>query len=116
MLDLLIAWHLYQSHTDIDPGMLTDLRAAAVSNENFAQTAVRRNLQPHLQHCSGLLLSQITDYVRSLTEPPDTTRTLESTKCPKVSSYAIFSFFLMNWTPHLKSRKNLTHAVCISYI
>ncbi|KAM4077934.1 hypothetical protein ACJW30_12G177800 [Castanea mollissima] len=83
VLDLLITWHLYQSHTDIDPGKLTDLRGAAVSNENFAQVAVRRNIQPHLRHCSGLLLCQIADYVRSLTESTETTRTLEEPKCPK---------------------------------
>nr|POF06045.1 endoribonuclease dicer like 3 [Quercus suber] len=83
VLDLLITWHLYQSHTDIDPGKLTDLRGAAVSNENFAQAAVRRNIQPNLRHCSGLLLSQIADYVRSLTESTETTRTLEEPKCPK---------------------------------
>ncbi|KAL4597279.1 hypothetical protein ACB092_12G222500 [Castanea dentata] len=83
VLDLLITWHLYQSHKDIDPGKLTDLRGAAVSNENFAQAAVRKNIQPHLRHCSGLLLCQIADYVRSLTESTETTRTLEEPKCPK---------------------------------
>ncbi|KAK7351320.1 hypothetical protein VNO77_10675 [Canavalia gladiata] len=31
VLDLLIAWYLYQSHIDIDPGVLTDLRSASVS-------------------------------------------------------------------------------------
>lgn len=117
VLDLLITWHLYQSHTDIDPGKLTDLRGAAVSNENFAQAAVRRNIQPHLRHCSGLLLSQIADYVRSLTESTETTRTLEEPKCPKVSTYTAYFCFLFNELHYLsKKYKNLTHAMCIIYL
>ncbi|KAI5446111.1 hypothetical protein KIW84_014094 [Lathyrus oleraceus] len=43
VLDLLITWHLYQSHTEIDPGELTDLRSASVNNESFAQAAVRQD-------------------------------------------------------------------------
>ncbi|CAL8995994.1 unnamed protein product [Prunus brigantina] len=82
VLDLLITRHLYDSHTDIDPGELTDLRSASVNNENFAQVAVRQNLQQHLQHSSGLLLSQITEYVKSLSEPDNGT-TLQGTKGPK---------------------------------
>ncbi|KAL6213497.1 hypothetical protein ACLB2K_012944 [Fragaria x ananassa] len=54
VLDLLITWHFYQTHKDIDPGELTDLRAASVNNGYFAQVAVRHNLQQHLQHCSGI--------------------------------------------------------------
>ncbi|CAL4933981.1 unnamed protein product [Urochloa decumbens] len=64
VLDLLITRHLYASHTDIDPGELTDLRSALVSNENFAQSVVRNNIHNHLQHGSGILLEQITEYVR----------------------------------------------------
>ncbi|KAF7134712.1 hypothetical protein RHSIM_Rhsim08G0003600 [Rhododendron simsii] len=66
VLDILITWHLYQSHTEIDPGELTDLRSASVNNENFAHVAVRRNLHPHLQHSSGFLSDQIKDYVKSV--------------------------------------------------
>ncbi|KAF8723143.1 hypothetical protein HU200_022299 [Digitaria exilis] len=64
VLDLLITRHLYASHTDVDPGELTDLRSALVSNENFAQAVVRNNIHNHLQHGSGILLEQITEYVR----------------------------------------------------
>ncbi|XP_060673707.1 endoribonuclease Dicer homolog 3a isoform X2 [Ziziphus jujuba] len=83
VLDLLITWYLYQSYIDIDPGELTDLRSASVNNENFAQVAVRRNLQLHLQHCSGLLLSQITAYVGSFSEPHNTNGSIQGTKGPK---------------------------------
>lgn len=83
VLDLLITWYLYQNHKDIDPGELTDLRAASVNNENFAQAAVRHNLQQHLQHCSGLLQSQITEYVKLLSEH-DSGDKLQGPKGPKV--------------------------------
>lgn len=84
VLDLLITWHLYQSHTDIDPGELTDLRSASVNNENFAQVAVRQNLQQYLLHSSDLLLGQINDYVRALSEL-HSTETLPTIKGPKVT-------------------------------
>ena len=87
MLDVLITWHLYQSYRDIDPGELTDLRSASVNNESFAQVAVRRNLQQHLQHCSGLLLGQIREYVKYLSGSDDAPNPLQGTKGPKVSSY-----------------------------
>ncbi|KAH9625475.1 hypothetical protein KSS87_008138 [Heliosperma pusillum] len=82
VLDLLITWYLYQNHTNIDPGELTDLRSASVNNENFAQVAVRRNLFEHLQHSSPLLLEQVTDYVKLITEIDDA-KTLQGRQCPK---------------------------------
>lgn len=84
MLDLLITWYYYQKYSDIDPGELTDLRSASVNNETFAQVAVRRNLQQHLQHCSGLLISQITEYVKYLSESHDAGKSLHGNKGPKV--------------------------------
>ncbi|XP_054814842.1 endoribonuclease Dicer homolog 3a-like isoform X2 [Prosopis cineraria] len=83
VLDLLITWHLYQSHTDIDPGELTDLRSASVNNENFAQVAVRQNLQQYLLLSSDLLLGQINDYVRVVSEL-NNTKSLPVIKGPKV--------------------------------
>lgn len=82
VLDLLITWYLYQSHKDIDPGELTDLRAASVNNENFAQVAVRHNLQQHLLHCSGLLQTQIAEYAKSLSEHDNGIK-LQGAKGPK---------------------------------
>lgn len=82
VLDLLITWHLYKSHTDIDPGVLTDLRSASVNNDNFAQVAVRHNLHQHLLHGSGLLLSQISEYVKAISESDP--RSLPSIRAPKV--------------------------------
>ncbi|KAH7690356.1 endoribonuclease Dicer protein [Dioscorea alata] len=68
VLDLLITWYLFCNHTDIEPGELTDMRSASVNNDNFAFAAVRNNLHVHLQHGSGLLSKQITEYVRSISE------------------------------------------------
>ncbi|TKY74839.1 Endoribonuclease Dicer-like 3a [Spatholobus suberectus] len=81
-LDLLITWHLYQSHTDIDPGVLTDLRSASVNNDNFSEVAVRHNLHQHLLHSSGLLLSQISEYVEVISESDP--RSLPRIRAPKV--------------------------------
>lgn len=77
---------MYHTYTDTDPGELTDLRSASVNNENFAQAAVRQNLHQHLQHCSGLLLSQITEYVKSLFESHNKTGLPEVSKGPKAGS------------------------------
>ncbi|KAG2593731.1 hypothetical protein PVAP13_5NG012593 [Panicum virgatum] len=66
VLDILLTQHLFLSHKDTDEGELTDLRSASVNNENFAQVAVRHNLHHFLQHSSGLLQDQITEYVSSL--------------------------------------------------
>ncbi|KAJ6793943.1 endoribonuclease Dicer-like protein 3a [Iris pallida] len=79
VLDLLITWHLFQTHTTIDPGVLTDLRSASVNNERFAKCAVKHKLQHHLQHSSGLLVEQITEYVKKLEE-------LQEDECPLVSN------------------------------
>lgn len=66
VLDILITRHLFLSHKDTDEGELTDLRSASVNNENFAQVAVKHNLHHFLQHSSGHLQDQITEYVNSL--------------------------------------------------
>ncbi|KAK2391994.1 dicer [Trifolium repens] len=83
VLDLLITWHLYQTHTEIDPGELTDLRSASVNNDNFAQAAVRRNLHPHLLHSSGLLQSQILEYAKVISESEDNSISIPGIKAPK---------------------------------
>ncbi|OWM84088.1 hypothetical protein CDL15_Pgr009335 [Punica granatum] len=83
VLDILITWHLYQSHTNVDPGELTDLRSASVNNESFAQTAVKHNLEVHLQQSSSLLLTQIKEYVDLCRGTDDDTRLLQGSKGPK---------------------------------
>lgn len=59
VLDHLITRHLFFTYTDLPPGRLTDLRAAAVNNENFARVAVKHNLHLHLRHGSSALEKQV---------------------------------------------------------
>lgn len=86
VLDFLITWHLFETYKDIDPGELTDLRSVSVSNESFGRCAVKHKLQQHLQHASGLLSEQITEYAMQLEEARDDDLALlnGSSKCPKV--------------------------------
>ncbi|KAK7395386.1 hypothetical protein VNO78_15942 [Psophocarpus tetragonolobus] len=74
VLGFLVTRHIYESYPNIDPGLLTSLRSEAVSNENFAQCCVRRNLHPHLQHCSGILQSQVTKFISSMTETTNSSK------------------------------------------
>ncbi|KAK8543151.1 hypothetical protein V6N13_136315 [Hibiscus sabdariffa] len=83
VLDLLITRYLYRNHADIDPGELTDLRSASVNNGFLAQVAVRNDLHKHLQHCSTLLLNQISEYVQCFPESRDTTQSGFDIKGPK---------------------------------
>lgn len=88
-MDLLITWHLFINYRDIDPGELTDLRSASVNNENFAQAAVRHNFQQYLQHGSGILLGQIKEYVKYISENQGNEDVLLSAgvhKSPKVGT------------------------------
>jgi len=47
-------------------GFPTDLRSAAVNNENFARAAVKHGIQKYLRHGSGALLNQITKFVKAV--------------------------------------------------
>ncbi|XP_047327268.1 endoribonuclease Dicer homolog 3a-like [Impatiens glandulifera] len=83
VLDILITMHLFQKHTDTDPGELTDLRAASVSNENFGYAAVKHNLHVHLQHGSEMLRSHISEFANSITFS-DSTPNNKCLNVPKV--------------------------------
>nr|AJA90756.1 Dicer-like 3 [Cycas revoluta] len=71
VLDLLITRHLFSMHPGLTPGVLTDLRSAAVNNENFARVAVKQNIQKYLRHGSGALLTQITEFVKAVDQVKD---------------------------------------------
>lgn len=60
VLDHLITRHLFFTYTSLPPGRLTDLRAAAVNNENFARVAVKHKLHLYLRHGSSALEKQVT--------------------------------------------------------
>ncbi|XP_042983137.1 endoribonuclease Dicer homolog 1 isoform X2 [Carya illinoinensis] len=88
VLDHLITRHLFFTYTDLPPGRLTDLRAAAVNNENFARVAVKHNLHVHLRHGSSALEKQIRDFVKEvqdeLLKPGFNSFGLGDCKAPKV--------------------------------
>nr|AUH15437.1 dicer-like 1 protein [Dimocarpus longan] len=88
VLDHLITRHLFFSYTNLPPGRLTDLRAAAVNNENFARVAVKHKLHVHLRHGSSALERQIRDFVKEvqeeLTKPGFNSFGLGDCKAPKV--------------------------------
>lgn len=66
VLDHLITRHLFFTYTDLPPGRLTDLRAAAVNNENFARVAVKHKLHLHLRHGSSALEKQVLEFSSAL--------------------------------------------------
>ncbi|OVA19920.1 Ribonuclease III domain [Macleaya cordata] len=88
VLDHLITRHLFFTYTDLPPGRLTDLRAAAVNNENFARVAVKHKLHLHLRHGSSALEAQIRDFVKDvqdeLSKPGFNSFGLGDCKAPKV--------------------------------
>nr|GEV47561.1 endoribonuclease Dicer homolog 1 [Tanacetum cinerariifolium] len=88
VLDHLITKHLFFTYTDLPPGRLTDLRAAAVNNENFARVAVKHNLHVHLRHGSSALEKQIREFVKEvekeLSKPGFNSFGLGDCKAPKV--------------------------------
>lgn len=88
VLDHLITRHLFFTYTDLPPGRLTDLRAAAVNNENFARVAVKHKLHLHLRHGSSALEKQIRDFVKEaqneLSKPGLNSFGLGDCKAPKV--------------------------------
>ncbi|KAM7276037.1 hypothetical protein ACFE04_017903 [Oxalis oulophora] len=92
VLDHLITKHLFFSYTNLPPGRLTDLRAAAVNNENFARVAVKHKLHLHLRHGSSALERQdwtmIREFVKEVKEesckPGFNSFGLGDCKAPKV--------------------------------
>ncbi|KAH9627009.1 hypothetical protein KSS87_020660 [Heliosperma pusillum] len=88
VLDHLITKHLFFKYTNLPPGRLTDLRAAAVNNENFARLAVKHKLHMHLRHGSTALEKQIRDFVKEvrkeLSKPGFNSFGLGDCKAPKV--------------------------------
>ncbi|PAN51890.1 hypothetical protein PAHAL_9G627400 [Panicum hallii] len=88
VLDHLITKHLFFTYTDLPPGRLTDLRAAAVNNENFARVAVKHKLHVHLRHGSSALETQIREFVKDvqeeLSKPGFNSFGLGDCKAPKV--------------------------------
>nr|AEZ02177.1 Dicer [Arabidopsis thaliana] len=88
VLDHLITRHLFFTYTSLPPGRLTDLRAAAVNNENFARVAVKHKLHLYLRHGSSALEKQIREFVKEVqtesSKPGFNSFGLGDCKAPKV--------------------------------
>ncbi|XP_038975132.1 endoribonuclease Dicer homolog 3b-like isoform X2 [Phoenix dactylifera] len=83
VLGLLITWYLFQTHVDLDPGELSDLRSALISNENFAQATVRHNFEKHLRHSSEGLSKKLREYRKDVSEFQGTGDSMTSFAMPK---------------------------------
>ncbi|KFK44835.1 hypothetical protein AALP_AA1G308600 [Arabis alpina] len=83
VLDFLITRHLFSKYEQTGPGEMSDLRAACVNNENFAQVAVKNNLHIHLQRCAETLETQINEYLMSFATPNESGRSIPSIQGPK---------------------------------
>ncbi|XP_024538863.1 endoribonuclease Dicer homolog 1 isoform X1 [Selaginella moellendorffii] len=83
VLDHLITRYLFFRYQDLPPGRLTDLRAAAVNNENFARISVKHSFHLHLRHGSSALEAQIKDFVKDIQSELDK---------PGINSFGIGDF------------------------
>nr|XP_027087442.1 endoribonuclease Dicer homolog 2 isoform X4 [Coffea arabica] len=86
VLDYLITMHLYAKYPELSPGLLTDLRSASVSNDCYAQSAVKAGLYKHILYASQELQRHIVSAVQNFEQlSMDSTFGWESeTKIPKV--------------------------------
>ena len=66
VLDYLITLYFYKTYPGLSPGLLTDLRSAAVNNDCYAQAAVRCNLHQQLRHASVYFKIRLQTLPRSL--------------------------------------------------
>ena len=108
VLDFLITKHFYVNSTNIkqDPGLLSDLRSAAVNNECFARVAVRHNLHLYLLHNSQYFAANINQYVNYVKDSMTETESCHGwvgDANPKVSAVCPlqFTFFWLVKTKYL---------------
>lgn len=66
ILDFLITCHIYETCGNLDPGQLTDLRAALVNNVTFASLAVRCDFHKYLLLVNSRLQDHIDNFVKIL--------------------------------------------------
>ncbi|XP_063958969.1 endoribonuclease Dicer-like [Lytechinus pictus] len=63
LLDYLITRHLYDHHTNLSPGALTDLRSALVNNTIFASLAVKFNFHKYFKAYTANMFQVIDNFV-----------------------------------------------------
>ena len=72
IIDFLVTRTIFANYPDLDPGKLTDVRAALVCNDTFAKIALERGYHRHLNALSPRLFRAIDLYARSHEEKPST--------------------------------------------
>ena len=68
ILDYLVTIHVYKQFPHFGPGKITDMRSALVSNNTFAELAVKINLHKAFLHSSPALFKLIPEYVNKLAQ------------------------------------------------
>ena len=64
ILDFVVTQRIYRDHPNMDPGQLTDLRTALVSNVNLAVITVRLGIHKYLDYVD----QNLSDYIRSFSD------------------------------------------------
>ena len=72
IIDFLVTRMIFAKYRDLDPGKLTDVRAALVCNDTFAKIAVERNYHHHLHALSPRLFKAIDLYAQAHEEKSST--------------------------------------------
>ena len=62
VLDYLVTCYIF-THTDADPGQLTDIRSALVCNNEFASVLTDFSLDKFILHCNPGILNRVTAYL-----------------------------------------------------
>lgn len=65
LIDYLVTRKIFEDHPHLNPGQLTDVRAALVCNDTFAEIAVKQGYHQHLKALSPRLFRAIDLYAES---------------------------------------------------
>lgn len=68
ILDFVVTQRIYRDHANMDPGDLTDLRIALVSNINLAVVCVRTGIYKFLEHSDSNLWAFINSFKNAMSE------------------------------------------------
>ncbi|KAK4805014.1 hypothetical protein SAY86_004831 [Trapa natans] len=76
--------HLYQAYPELDPGQLSLLRAANVSTEKLARTALRSGLHLYMRHSAASLDDKVRNFTKAVQGEEEIAIHGGSVKAPKV--------------------------------
>ena len=88
VLDYLVTMHLYKEYPGMSLGLLTDMRSASVSNDCYAQSAIKGGLHKHILYNSQALHKHIVNTAKNFqkTSLGSTFGWESETSFPKVST------------------------------